>query len=135
MTLLHIAETACLAFAACGSIYAVLCMAAGAIFCRQMSNTATQTFHPPVTIFKPLHGADKGLLENLRSACRQNYPDYQVVLSVQRLDDPAIPIMQQIRSEFGPERVTLVIAEGPARINGKIQNLEAALPFARHDLF
>ncbi len=134
MTLQHLAEAVCLVFAACGSVYVLLCTATAAIFRRQMSRTLPLTDLPPVTIFKPLYGADKELLENLRSACRQDYPDYQVVFSVQRLDDPAIPVMQQILAEFGPEHVTLAVAESAACANGKIQNLEIAFPFARHDL-
>jgi ceramide glucosyltransferase len=134
MTLQHFAEAVCLACATCGSVYAMLCVATAAIFRRRMSRAVPRTFLPPATIFKPLYGADKDLLENLRSACRQDYSDYQVVLSAQRLDDPAIPIMEQILAEFGPDRVTLAIAESEARTNGKIQNLEIAFPFARHDL-
>jgi ceramide glucosyltransferase len=57
-----------------------------------------------------------------------------VVLSVQRLDDPAIPIARQIVAEFGEERVSFVMAESEARTNGKIQNLEIALPAARYDV-
>ena len=91
-------------------------------------------YFPPVTILKPLYGADKELLENLRAACCLDYPDYQVVLSVQRLDDPAIPVMRQVEQEYGPERVTLVIGESEARVNGKIQNLELGYPHARNDI-
>ncbi|MGB8366332.1 MAG: glycosyltransferase [Rhizomicrobium sp.] len=135
MTLQHFAEAICLAFAACGSVYVLLCVATAAVFRQRMARAVPLTALPPATIFKPLYGVDKDLLENLRSACRQDYPGYQVVLSVQRLDDPAIPVMHQILAEFGPERVTLAIAESAAHTNGKIQNLEGAYPFARHDVF
>lgn len=135
MTLQHFAEAVCLTFATCGTVYVLLCVATAMAFRRRLETAAPSSFCPPVTIFKPLYGADKELLENLRSACRQDYPDYQVVFSVQRLDDPAIPVMEQVLKEFGPERVTLVVAESEARTNGKIQNLEVAYPFARHDVF
>ncbi len=123
-----------MAVALCGSVYAALCVAAAGVFRKQMRHAPSACDLPPVTILKPLYGADKGLLENLRSACRQDYPDYQVVLSVQRLDDPAIPVMRRIQREFGEERVTLAIAESEPRTNGKIQNLENALLAARHDV-
>jgi ceramide glucosyltransferase len=99
-----------------------------------MAIAARATMFTPVTIVKPLYGADKEILENLRAACSLDYPDYQVVLSVQRLDDPAIPIMRQVQQEFGEARVTLAIAASEARTNGKIQNLEIAYPHVRHDI-
>jgi ceramide glucosyltransferase len=134
MTFQHIAEVVGLAFTISGSIYVVLCGIAGTIFRRRLQNGERATAFPPVTILKPLYGADKELLENLRSACLLDYPEYQVVLSVQRLDDPAIAIMQQVQKEFGEARVTLAIAESEARTNGKIQNLEIAYPHARYDI-
>jgi ceramide glucosyltransferase len=134
MTLQHLAEAACLAIVACGSIYTMLATATAVVFRRRMARVPRAHALPPVTILKPLYGADKGLLENLRAACSLDYPEYQVVLSVQRLDDPAIPIMRQIEQEFGTARVTLAISEGETHANGKIQNLENAYPRARHDL-
>jgi ceramide glucosyltransferase len=134
MTLLHLAEAMCLAFVICGSFYVLLCIVTATIFRAWLTRAPRAASLPPVTIMKPLYGADKELLDNLRAACSLDYPDYQVVLSVQRLNDPAIPIMRQIEQEFGTERVTLVIAESEARANGKIQNLEVAWPHARHDV-
>lgn len=132
---LHIAEAVCLAFSVCGSIYALLCVVAGAVFRARMKQMERSAALPSVTIFKPLYGADKELLENLRAAASLDYPEYQLLLSVQRLDDPAIPIMRQVQQEFGADRVTLAIESSEARTNGKIQNLEIACPHARYDLF
>lgn len=134
MTLSFLAEAMCLAFTVCGSVFAVLCVVTASIFRGRMAAAPRAKVLPPVTILKPLYGADKELLDNLRAACSLDYPEYQVLMSVQRLDDPAIPIMRQVEQEFGPERATIVIAQGEARANGKIQNLEAAWPKARYDV-
>src|SRR5208282_6596757 len=115
MTLSFLAEAMCLAFTACGSIFAVLCVATSSVFRRRIKEAPRTRVFPPVTILKPLYGADKELLDNLRAACSLDYPEYQLLLSVQRLDDPAIPIMRQVEQEFGTDRVTLVIAEKEAR--------------------
>jgi ceramide glucosyltransferase len=131
MTLSFLAEAMCLAFTVCGSTFVVLCVATSSVFRRRIMEAPRTKIFPPVTILKPLYGADKELLDNLRAACSLDYPEYQVLMSVQRLDDPAIPIMRQVEQEFGTERVTIVIAEGEVRSNGKIQNLEAAWPMAR----
>jgi ceramide glucosyltransferase len=134
MTLQHLAGAVCLAFAVCGSAYVLLCVATAAVFRVRMARAPRARQLPPVTILKPLYGADKALLQNLRAACSLDYPDYQVVLSVQRLDDPAIPIMRQVEREFGGQRVTLAISESEVRANGKVQNLENAYALARHDV-
>jgi ceramide glucosyltransferase len=85
-------------------------------------------------VLKPLFGLDKNLYENLCAICSQDYPDYQVVLAAQRLDDAAIPVMKAIAAQFGPARVTLCIVDSPPVGNGKAQNLANAYALARHDV-
>jgi ceramide glucosyltransferase len=89
---------------------------------------------PPVTLLKPVCGLEKHLARNLRTACLQNYPEYQVVYSVQRPDDPALPLLSELQREFGPARVTVVVSEVRLGMNGKINNLAGALPQARYDV-
>ncbi len=89
---------------------------------------------PPVTILKPVCGLEKHLRENLRTACRQDYPTYQVVVSVHHRDDPAIPLLRELAREFGPERVTVAIEDVRVGFNGKINNLAGGLRHARHDV-
>lgn len=88
---------------------------------------------PPVTILKPVCGLDKGLEKNLRSACLQDYCEYQVVLSAQDPHDPALEIMEKIRREF-PDRVDLAIENLKVGLNGKVNNLTGALRKARHEI-
>ncbi len=89
---------------------------------------------PAVTVLKPVCGLEKNLAVNLRSACLQDYPDYQVVYSVQRRDDPALPLLQEIQREFGAQRVSIACSVASVGANGKINNLAGALPHARHEL-
>jgi len=116
-----------------GSVYALLCLIAIAVFSRRVADTGGERW-PAVTLLKPVCGLEKGLEENLRSACLQDHPDYQVVFSVQDPADPALPLLHRVRDEFGPDRVSVVIAEGQPRANGKIHNLVHALRAARHEL-
>jgi ceramide glucosyltransferase len=120
-----------------GSIYAVLSAAAVLLFfhrARRAALPAAGAPLPPVSLLKPVYGLEKHLRENLRSACLQDYPQYQVVISVQRLDDPALPLVREIEREFGPARVTVAVSASEPVVNGKIQNLVGALAAARHDV-
>jgi len=119
-----------------GSVYVVLCLIALWRFHTWPPKTAGKPFvsWPPVTMLKPVHGLEKNQRENLRSACLQDYPLFQVVFSVQTPDDPAVPLLREIQREFGPESVTVVIGNRRAGSNGKINNMLGGLPYARHEI-
>jgi ceramide glucosyltransferase len=119
-----------------GSVYAVLCALAAFRFRILASNFEKQSLPetwPPVTILKPVHGLEKNQRENLRSTCIQDYPEFQVVFSVQQPDDAAIPILIEIQKEFGSHRVTVAIENFRPGTNGKINNMIGGLKHARHD--
>jgi ceramide glucosyltransferase len=107
-----------------------------ALFFRQPRAASAAGFEswPPVTILKPVCGLEKNLRLNLRTACEQDYPIYQVVYSVQRHDDPAIGLLRELEREFGKDRVSVVIDEVQVGMNGKINNLAGALGHARYDV-
>ncbi len=119
-----------------GSIYFLLSLLAIARF-RALSSARHQASYaqwPPATLLKPVCGLDKNQRANLRSACLQDYPQYQVVFAVQGADDPVIPLLREIEGEFGTARVTVAIEDRNVGPNGKINNLIGALSHARHDV-
>jgi ceramide glucosyltransferase len=119
-----------------GTVYSLLGVGALVAFeIRRKRYPEPGTFCPPVSLLKPVHGLEKGLRENLRSACMQDYPVYQVVISLEHEDDPALPLVREMEREFGTDRVTVVVHGGNSAPNGKVRNLLGAVPSARHDLF
>ncbi len=119
----------------CGSAYSILCVITAIIFRRRAAPVPDLPAGgwPALTLLKPVHGLEKELEENLRSACMQDYPDFQVVLSVQHPDDAAVPLLEKVQREFGKERVTLAIENFRAGTNGKINNMLGGLRHARHN--
>jgi len=119
-----------------GSIYALLCLIAAARFRLRRQRPAVLRFAswPAVTVLKPVYGLEKNQRKNLRSTCNQDYPEFQVVFSVQELGDPAIPLLKELQREFGEERVTVAIENCRAGSNGKINNMIGGLRHARHDI-
>lgn len=126
----------CLFSVVCGSIYAVLCLASVIRVSSNPSKASQYNFSewPSVTILKPICGLEKNLRTNLRTTCDQDYPVFQVVLSVQDFTDPAIPMLYEIQREFGRKRVTVAIENYHIGPNGKINNLIGGLRHARHDM-
>ena len=63
---------------------------------------------PAVTILKPLHGDEPGLLDNLGSFCRQDYPGpIQVVFGVQDPDDGAVAVVGASAESTGRRAISI----------------------------
>ena len=95
---------------------------------------ALGTDQPPVTVLKPLCGADPGLYKNLRSFCEQNYSAWQIVFGVRSADDPAIEIVRRLMANYPDADIALVVGGDETAGNRKIGNLLSMLPAARHEL-
>ena len=89
---------------------------------------------PPISILKPLCGADHDLAENLCSFCRQDYPDFQVVFGVRDRADPAVATVERLMAEFPDSDLVLVADRRQRGRNLKVANLHNMLPAARHDV-
>src|SRR6201998_4200907 len=92
------------------------------------------SFAPGVTILKSLKGLDPGMLDAFRSHCHQNYlGEFELLFGVSSPDDPAVPAVQQLQSEF-PDRAIRLI-ECPARLgsNCKVSTLAQLAQQARYE--
>ncbi len=116
-----------------GTVFAIMCLWTALRFCArpQRAHGAFSEW-PPATILKPVCGLEKNLRDNLRTACLQDYPEFQVVFSVQDPKDPAIPILRDLQQEFGRDRVAVAIENHMAGANGKINHLLGRLPYAHY---
>jgi len=91
-------------------------------------------WRPPVTVLKPLCGAEPLLEENLRSFCTQDYPEYEVVFGVQSADDPALGVVDRLAAEGHHCRVDVVVDGRMAGPNAKASNLANMQQHAKHDV-
>ena len=88
----------------------------------------------PVSVLKPLYGAEPGLYENLRSFADQDYPDFQVVLGLRDRTDAALPVARALIEARPQHDIALIVDPQVSGSNLKVANLENMLPAARHDL-
>ncbi len=110
-----------------GWAYLIGSVAAARHFARRPMPRATRC--PPVSVLKPLCGAEPGLYENLRSFAEQDYPTLQVVLGAGTSDDGAVPVAGALIRDLPGCDIALATGAG-AGANRKVANLENMLPSA-----
>jgi ceramide glucosyltransferase len=99
MALLTLALVALLVLLLVGSwVYCVLTAVAGRRYLAISPPPLTDP--PPISVLKPLCGQDDHLEENLRSFFTQDYRDYEILFAVDRMDDPAVAIVDKVRVSF-----------------------------------
>jgi ceramide glucosyltransferase len=120
------------ALATAGSlIYYALCLLSAASFLRKPASAPQHLF--AVSILKPLKGTDPEMYENFRSHCLQDYPEFEIIFGVSQPDDPAIELVEQLKSEFPQRAIRLVTCSKQLGTNTKVSNLVQMLPHARYD--
>ncbi len=88
---------------------------------------------PPVSVLKPLHGAEALLETALESFFVLDYPVYQLIFGVAMDTDPALVIVERLRRRHPGVDAKVVINPATHGVNRKIGNLINMLPAARHD--
>jgi len=89
---------------------------------------------PPISVLKPLCGAEPRLYESLRSFCVQDYPVYQIVFGVRDEADPAAAVVGRLQTEFPGRDLVLVVEPSLVGANAKVSNLMHLMARARHDI-
>lgn len=123
--------------AGCG--YYSLCLWGARSFRRECrtpeasSLTPKARFTPPVSILKPLKGADPEIYESFRSHCLQDYPEYELIFGVGDADDPAAAMVRRLQSEFPDTRIRLEVCPKVLGTNRKVGVLAQLLPLAKYD--
>lgn len=108
----------------------------GVFLCLAHLSRSKEKFHPhfePVTVLKPVKGADPSLKENLQTFFELQYPNYELLISVASSDDPAFPIVKELLEKNPSPHARVLVGEIPLGINPKVNNLARAYDEAQHD--
>jgi ceramide glucosyltransferase len=89
---------------------------------------------PPISVLKPLAGADEGLEENLQTFFEQQYPEFEILFAVRDRKDPAFAVVERLRARYPKVQARMIVTGEPSYANAKVFSLERMLTASRFDL-
>ncbi|TRM66388.1 glycosyltransferase like family 2-domain-containing protein [Schizophyllum amplum] len=91
---------------------------------------------PGVSILRPLKGLDTNLYENLESTFTQDYPNFEILLSVDNDHDQALTVVRDLLAKYPHVNARILVGSGAddVGINPKVNNLVKAYREAAHDI-
>ena len=82
---------------------------------------------PPVTILKPVHGAEPQLENTLESFFRQDYPHFEIIFGARSRDNEALLLVEKLRAKYPQIPTQVVISGDPSWPNAKVFSLAKML--------
>ncbi len=116
------------------TIYAGLAMLAVRRFMRRRQNGSPSSFEPPVSLLKPLHGAEPDLETHLATFFQQDYPNYELLFCARQMDDAGLVAARRVAARFPDVPVQFLSSGEPTVPNAKILSLERMAQAAKHGL-
>ncbi len=91
------------------------------------------SLRPGISVLKPLCGVDDDLLSNLEVFAGLQYPNYEVLLGVRDVSDPAYPVARWAE-QLWPQVMRVVVQRGEPGLNPKVNQLITLAAVAKHDI-
>ncbi len=86
----------------------------------------------PVSILKPLRGLDDKLFDNLESFCLQEYPQYEIIFSLQDYNDPAYKVAKKVKEKYPHKDIRIIVERCDVGLNPKVNNLIPAYRISKY---
>jgi ceramide glucosyltransferase len=100
---------------------------------RRLEQRQVTHFAPPVSILKPIRGADDDLEACLETFFCQDYPNYEIIFALHDPEDAAVAVIERLRQTYPGVRTTCVFQPPPLGTNPKVTSLAHALDAAQYD--
>ncbi len=123
-----------LAIVAGSIVYSVLTMIAAGQYLSVGRVSDLPSRRPPISVLKPLSGAEDELEQNLRCFFTQQYATYEILFAVRDPSDPAVAVVEKLRAAYSAIPVRLIVTGEPPYPNAKVYSLDLMKSAARYDL-
>ncbi len=91
---------------------------------KQIADRALPTFTPPVSVLKPLHGAEPGLERSIESFFTQVYPaPYEILFCARHENDAGLAVARDVASRYPQQAVRFIACGEPLYPNPKMYSL------------
>lgn len=115
------------------TVYSGMVLFAATRFCRKHQPSANSSTIP-VSLLKPLHGAEPGLAAHLASFFEQDHPYYEILFCARFPDDAGLQIARDVAARYPGVAVQFLTSGQPTMPNAKIQSLDRMVQAARHEI-
>jgi ceramide glucosyltransferase len=93
-------------------------------------------YTPPLSLFKPLHGAEPGLEAYLATFFEQVYPVYEILFCARSADDAGLAVARNVAARYPEIPAQFLSTAGvPGYINAKVASMELMERRSTHDIF
>jgi ceramide glucosyltransferase len=129
-------EYAFLGIAAIPFIYYFLALYCSWDFFQSAKRTDAHTaeYTPPVSNLKPIRGLDSDAYENFASYCKQDYPDYELLLGIGDGDAAVLQVIEQLKHDFPHCRIRVIHCSGHTAANDKVAKLARLVEEAQNEV-
>jgi ceramide glucosyltransferase len=92
-------------------------------------------FTPPLTLLKPVHGAEPGLEAHLATFFEQDYPEYEILFCARAANDAGLETARRVAARYPQIPVKFLSTGGlPDYINAKVASMELMEAAAAYEI-
>lgn len=91
-------------------------------------------FTPPLTLLKPLAGAEPDLEAHLASFFEQDYPQFEILFCARQPDDAGLEIARRVAARYPRVPARFFSTGEPPYINAKVASMELMEKSAAHEI-
>jgi ceramide glucosyltransferase len=101
---------------------------------RERASAPMPATLPPVSLLKPLHGAEPGLREYLESFFALDYPQFEILFCARTEADAGLQLAREVAAQHPQVPVRFLLSGTPPWPNARCYSLSVMAPEAAHDL-